>query len=204
MSGNLSHNWSSFRSPRQFIFCSSINQYYLKARSKKIAFLVAGVNWAPTMPDENAQRGNWDSHSEYLLSMIGYAVGLGNVWRFPGNFSWNYQLIMKLIVLAYENGGGGFLVPYFVMLILAGLPIFFLSTAIAQFCSLGNVLKNKGRYNIHWDNLNWIINNSIMVTSQIISVLSQAQIILTWELLWFLERKSRERHLHKDKLWEAF
>jgi len=39
--------------------------------------------------------------------------------------------------LAYENGGGGFLIPYFVMLVLAGLPIFFLSTAIGQFCSLG-------------------------------------------------------------------
>merc|ERR1711935_192361 len=75
------------------------------------------------MVDENVQRGNWDSHSEYLLSMIGYAVGLGNVWRFP--------------VLAYENGGGGFLIPYFVMLVLAGLPIFFMSTAIGQFCSLG-------------------------------------------------------------------
>jgi len=61
--------------------------------------------------------------SEYLLSMIGYAVGLGNIWRFP--------------VLAYENGGGGFLIPYVVMLVFAGLPVFFMSTAISQFCSLG-------------------------------------------------------------------
>jgi len=71
------------------------------------------------------ERGNWSRKSEYILSMIGYAVGLGNVWRFP--------------YLAFENGGGAFLVPYCLMLIIAGLPIFFLESALGQFSSQGPI-----------------------------------------------------------------
>ncbi|XP_035694152.1 sodium- and chloride-dependent glycine transporter 2-like isoform X1 [Branchiostoma floridae] len=75
--------------------------------------------------DENKERGNWSNKLDFILSCVGYAVGLGNVWRFP--------------YLAYQNGGGAFLVPYTIMLACAGLPIFFLELAYGQFSSQGPV-----------------------------------------------------------------
>ena len=54
-------------------------------------------------------RGQWGSKAEFILSCVGLSVGLGNIWRFP--------------FLAYELGGGAFVIPYIILLILAGKPM---------------------------------------------------------------------------------
>ncbi|XP_039611013.1 sodium- and chloride-dependent GABA transporter ine [Polypterus senegalus] len=71
------------------------------------------------------QRQTWSKHIEFILAGIGYAVGLGNVWRFP--------------YLCYRSGGGAFLIPYLIMLVLVGIPLLYMELAIGQYLRLGPV-----------------------------------------------------------------
>eukprot|EP00062_Callorhinchus_milii_P014554 gi/632963853/ref/XP_007898113.1/ PREDICTED: sodium- and chloride-dependent glycine transporter 1 isoform X1 [Callorhinchus milii] len=73
--------------------------------------------------DENVRRGNWSNQIEFVLTSVGYAVGLGNVWRFP--------------YLCYRNGGGAFMFPYIIMLVFCGIPLFFMELSFGQFTSQG-------------------------------------------------------------------
>lgn len=67
---------------------------------------------------EMVQRHTWGHKADYILATIGFAVGFGNLWRFP--------------YLCQKNGGGAFLIPYFISLVLLGIPLFFLELAIGQ------------------------------------------------------------------------
>ncbi|MFE6507472.1 sodium-dependent transporter [Nocardioides sp. NPDC057767] len=68
--------------------------------------------------DAAAKRGAFSSRQVFIFAAIGSAVGLGNIWRFP--------------YVAYENGGGAFVIPYIVALLTAGIPFLFLDYALGH------------------------------------------------------------------------
>ncbi|KAK3595742.1 hypothetical protein CHS0354_025370 [Potamilus streckersoni] len=71
------------------------------------------------------ERENWSRKFEFILAAIGYSVGLGNIWRFP--------------YLCFRSGGGAFLIPYFIMLVLCGVPLLFMELAVGQYTKQGPV-----------------------------------------------------------------
>ena len=65
------------------------------------------------------QRESWGTRGGFILAAIGSAVGLGNLWGFP------YKL--------YSFGGGAFLIPYVIALLLVGIPIMILEFSIGHY-----------------------------------------------------------------------
>ena len=59
--------------------------------------------------EEKKQRAQWGSKIGFILAAAGSAVGLGNIWKFPGK--------------AYAGGGGAFILIYIAIVVLIGVPV---------------------------------------------------------------------------------
>ncbi|XP_029945855.1 sodium-dependent neutral amino acid transporter B(0)AT2 isoform X1 [Salarias fasciatus] len=70
-------------------------------------------------------RPAWDSKIQYVLAQVGFSVGLGNVWRFP--------------YLCHQNGGGAFMLLYVFLLVVVGVPLFFMELAAGQSIRQGSI-----------------------------------------------------------------
>ncbi|KAK1172254.1 sodium-dependent neutral amino acid transporter B(0)AT1-like [Acipenser oxyrinchus oxyrinchus] len=75
--------------------------------------------------EEADGRPKWDNKTQYMLTCVGFCVGLGNVWRFP--------------YLCQKYGGGAFMIPFLILLVLEGIPLLHLEFAIGQRLRKGSV-----------------------------------------------------------------
>ena len=87
-----------------------------------------------------SNRPHWKSRIGFLLVVIGSAVGLGNIWRFP--------------YVAYKNGGGAFLIPYFIALLVVGIPLLILEQGWG-YMQKGSAPVAFARFRKRWEFLGW-------------------------------------------------
>jgi neurotransmitter:Na+ symporter, NSS family len=77
-----------------------------------------GRSFGERRPEIEGQRSQWATRTGFIFAAVGSAIGLGNIWRYPS--------------VVYENGGGAFLLPYFIALVTAGIPLLILEYAIGN------------------------------------------------------------------------
>jgi len=96
------------------------------------------------------ERENWGSRIGFILASIGYAIGMGNLWRFPS--------------MVGQYGGGIFLLFYLLVVFLIGIPM--LSIEI----SLGKATRNDpvGAYKILRPRSPWFLNGYVNVLTNLV------------------------------------
>ncbi len=89
--------------------------YYLCKQLWRLA--VPGPPPAPASVQRETGQPQYGS-AEYLLVLTGYAIGIGNIWRFP--------------YLVGKHGGGAFVFAYLVCLFLVAIPLFLMELVLGQ------------------------------------------------------------------------
>jgi NSS family neurotransmitter:Na+ symporter len=111
-------------------------------------------------------RQQWGNRGAFVLAAIGSAAGLGNIWRFP--------------YIVYQNGGGAFLIPYFIAILTAGLPLLILEFSMGQKNQLGapgamaSVKKKFGK--IGW----WTVLSAFIIVTYY-------AVIMGWSIVYLVD-----------------
>ncbi len=118
-------------------------------------------------------RPQWRSRMGFILAAIGSAVGLGNIWRFS--------------YLCYKNGGGAFLIPYLIALLVVGIPLMILELGIGHKMR-GSAPLSFAKINRRWEWLGWwsvlIVMYGIMLYYSTVIAWCLNYVFLSFNLSW--------------------
>lgn len=112
------------------------------------------------------ERGQWKSEFGFVLAAVGSAIGLGNIWRFS--------------YMAYENGGGAFLIPYLIALFTAGIPLLLLEFGIGHE-RIGSAPLAYAKIKKNWEWLGWWA-----VTFVMFGIVLYYTVVIAWCFNFFL------------------
>lgn len=115
--------------------------------------------------NKNEDKNEWGSNLSFLLAMIGSAVGLGNIWRYP------YVL--------YSNGGGAFYIPYIVAILIMGIPFLILEYSVG-YNFKSSFPKAIRKINSKFEFLGWLIPVSVFL------IMIYYSCILGWDGLYVI------------------
>jgi NSS family neurotransmitter:Na+ symporter len=93
---------------------------------------------AQESPSAGRPTEQWGSRIGVILAVAGSAVGLGNFLRFPGQ--------------AAQNGGGAFMLPYFVALLVLGIPMCWAEWTMGRYGGERGFNSAPGIFSVIWKN----------------------------------------------------
>jgi len=93
---------------------------------------------------KNNLRENWTGRMGFIFATAGFAIGLGNIWRFS--------------YVAGNNGGGAFLIIYLIVILLFGIPLFYAEAALGRKTQSGIIigLRKLTRKGSPWVLIGWL------------------------------------------------
>jgi NSS family neurotransmitter:Na+ symporter len=110
-------------------------------------------------------KNEWGSNLSFILAMIGSAVGLGNIWRYP------YVL--------YSNGGGAFYIPYIVAILLMGIPFLILEYGVG-YNFKSSFAKAITKIDSKWQYLGWLLPVAVFM------IMIYYSAILGWDGIYMI------------------
>ena len=108
------------------------------------------------------QRETWGSRFGFIMATAGFAVGLGNIWRFP--------------YVVGQNGGGAFLLLYIAFAILIGIPLFTAEMSLGrktQLTPIAGMMKLTGKPTSVWNLIGWLgVATAVLLTSYYVMLIA--------------------------------